>query len=413
MRIILALLLCLCGGLTLAALEFAPAAAQPRKPAAGRQIPFRHLVIDRHHPKRPGCKAVGDMDGDGFTDVLAASWGGEGLYWYAYPNWSKHRIDTGSFTTDMQTGDVDRDGDQDVIIPRHETGLVWYENPRPKGDPATSQWTRHKIDDQGAHDLEVGDIDGDGKLDVAARRGATRVYLQKTPDEWVKVDIPTKGRGGTALGDLDGDGDLDIAEDGYWLEAPVDKVKGDWTRHEIAAGWPDDVCVHIADLNKDKRPDIVMAPAEAAGRLVWYEAPSAKDGPKKGPWKEHLIAQGVSHLHTFKTTDVDRDGNLDLVTAEMEQTPQGRVTIHYNLGKGLRWSAQVVGRSGSHNLRLADIGGDGDVDIIGANHGNHHGFSERTEFKEVKQEIESAYREPVARVGRPEQRWKDVYRGSQ
>ncbi len=32
------------------------------------------------------------------------------------------------------------------------------------------------------------------------------------------------------------------------------------------------------------------------------------------------------------------------------------------------------------------------------------GFSERAEFKEVKQEIESAYREPVARVGRPEQR---------
>ncbi|MGH9837449.1 MAG: FG-GAP repeat domain-containing protein [Blastocatellia bacterium] len=33
----------------------------------------------------------------------------------------------------------------------------------------------------------------------------------------------------------------------------------------------------------------------------------------------------------------------------------------------------VVGRSGSHNLRLADIGNDGDIDIVGANHGNYGG----------------------------------------
>ncbi|MCI0393215.1 MAG: VCBS repeat-containing protein [Acidobacteria bacterium] len=339
------------------------------KPSAQRQVPFRHIIIDRHHPKRPNCKTVGDIDGDGFTDVLAASWAGEGVYWYAYPNWTKRRIDTGSFTTDMQTGDIDGDGDLDVVIPRDGTGLVWYENPLPKGNPATDKWTLHKIDDKGAHDLELGDIDRDRKLDVVGRHGETRVFLQKSPDEWVRIVIPTKGRGGTALGDLDGDGDLDIAQDGYWLEAPDDKVKGVWQRHEIGAGWPNDVGVHIADLNKDKRPDVILAPAEASGRLVWYEAAD----PKKGPWKEHVIAEGVSHLHTFKTADIDKDGNLDLVTAEMEQTPQGRVTIHYNLGKGLQWSAQVIGWSGSHNLRLADIGNDGDIDIVGANHGNYGG----------------------------------------
>ncbi len=362
----------LCAGTSL----FAPIEAQRReapKPSAQRQVPFRRILIDRHHPKRPNCKTVGDINGDGFTDVLAGSWAGEGLCWYAWPNWSKHRIDTGSFTTDMQTVDVDRDGDLDVIIPRVETGLVWYENPRPKGNPATDKWTLHKIDDKGAHDLEVDDVDRDGTVDVVVRHGETRVFLQKTPDEWIRIEIPTKGRGGTALGDLDGDGDLDIAQDGYWLEAAADKVKSVWQRHEIAAGWPNDVGVHIADLNKDKRPDIVLAPAETSGRLVWYEAPNSKEGPKQGPWKAHVIAEGVSHLHTFKTADIDQDGALDLVTAEMEQSPEGRVTIYYNLGKGLQWSAQVVGRTGLHNLRLADIGNDGDIDIIGANHGNYHG----------------------------------------
>jgi len=329
---------------------------------------FRRIVIDRDPPARPGCKTTGDIDGDGFLDVLAAGWMSNGLYWYAWPGWSKHRIDTGSFTTDMQTADIDNDGDSDVVIPRDGNSLVWYENPRPNGNPAADPWKRHRIADEGAHDLEVGDIDRNGKIDVVARHGQTRVYLQVEPDRWTRIAIETHGRGGTALGDLDGDGDLDIAQNGYWIETPKDK-QGEWKKHEFAAGAPEDVGVHIADLNKDRRMDIVMAPAEAPGRLVWYEM----SGPKGKTWKEHVIAEEVSHLHTFKTADIDRDGNLDLVTAEMEQTPKGRVTIHYNLGRGLKWGHQEIAHTGSHNLRLADIGNDGDIDIIGANHGNSGG----------------------------------------
>ena len=73
--------------------------------------------------------------------------------------------------------------------------------------------------------------------------------------------------------------------------------------------------------------------------------------PKKGPWIEHVIDEHVAFIHTFKTADVDKDGNLDVITAEMEQSPEKRVTVHYNRGHALRWEAQVVGRSGSHNLR--------------------------------------------------------------
>lgn len=338
--------------------------------SSAAEIPFRHIVIDRDNPSRPHCKTVGDIDGDGFPDVLAASAYGQGLFWYAYPDWSKHRIDTGQFTTDMQAGDVDNDGDLDIIIPKNGVGLAWYENPRPSSNPATASWRMHKIDSEGGHDVEVGDIDGDGRLDVAVRDTAgTRVFLQTSADSWEKIPIPTGGRGGTALADLDGDGDLDILQNGYWLEAPEDMVNESWQRHEIAAGWPNDVGVHAADVNGDGRLDVLLVAAERAGRLAWYEA----SDPKNGPWTEHVIEDDVSHIHTFETADVDRDGNLDVVTAEMEQSPRGRVTVYFNLGDGSEWRPQVVGRSGSHNLRVADIGNDGDIDIIGANHGNHGG----------------------------------------
>jgi hypothetical protein len=58
---------------------------------------------------------MGDIDGDGFVDLLAGSAAGDGLFWYAYPSWTKHRIASGSFTTDMQVGDVDGDGDLDIV----------------------------------------------------------------------------------------------------------------------------------------------------------------------------------------------------------------------------------------------------------------------------------------------------------
>ncbi len=351
------------------ALLGARANAAPEELELVDEVPFRRIVIDRGHPLNPHCKAVGDINGDGEVDALAASSTGEGVFWYASPNWSKHRIGLGDFSTDMQTGDIDGDGDLDVIIPINKKSLYWFENPRPAGDPTQTDWKRHQIDEEYGHDVEVGDLNQDGLLDVVARDGETRIHIQqKGKDgaiEWHQVTVPTGGRGGTGLGDLDGDGDLDIAQNGYWLETPSDP-DSEWTRHEIAEGWPKDCGVVVTDLNVDGSPDVLIAPAESSGKIVWY---SAKDA-KAGPWVEHVIEPNTSFVHTFKVGDINNDGLLDVVAAEMEQSPQRRVSVYYNQGGALKWKKQVVGRSGLHNPRIADFGNDGDIDIFGSNHGN-------------------------------------------
>lgn len=111
---------------------------------------------------------------------------------------------------------------------------------------------------------------------------------------------------------------------------------------------------------------MVLAPSEQHGRLSWYEAP---EDPINDKWIED-----VDYVHGLGTADMDLDGNVDVVVSEMHRSeyqpdrPSRRlVYIHLNLGKGLKWEQQIIATTGSHNLRLADIDNDGDIDIIGAN----------------------------------------------
>ncbi|MCI0582129.1 MAG: VCBS repeat-containing protein, partial [Chloroflexi bacterium] len=326
-------------------------------PAAG--IPFTHVVVDANNPANPHCKAVGDLDGDGFPDIVVASSSGGGMHWYRWPSWTKTAIRaSGSWTTDMQAADVDGDGDVDLVIP-NASGVLWYRNP---------DWAEHTIGSQGAnnHDVEVGDMNRDGRLDVVTRPkggGSTNVWLQTNPTSWTRQVATTRTGEGTALGDIDNDGDLDLLHNGFWVENTNGAATA-WSVHDIAAGWPADVGAVIADLNGDGRNDIVLGPSESSGKLSWYESAT----PRTGPWTEHGIDSTVSYLHTFKAADMDLDGDLDLVTAEMHQSGDpDEVSVYRNGGNGLSWTQQVVATSGSHNVRVADIDRDGDLDIVGTN----------------------------------------------
>ena len=339
-------------------------------------LDFSHVVLDNKLPPagqkfHGDCKAAGDIDGDGNPDIILA---GSTLAWYAYPDWRRTEIATAEnqFTTDMQVGDVDGDGDLDVIVPDGPLGkLAWFENPRPKGDPKTSHWERHLIGEQGtwAHDLEVADINHDGKLDIVTRKDQTILWLQRNPNEFQRIVISTamENGEGLALADLNADGRVDMLQNGYWLEAPHDPANTNWKRRNIVGNMPRQVAVSAADINADGRLDVLLAPAESRGRLSWFEAPSNLDD---GAWVEHAIDPDVDFMHTFKIADVNNDGLPDLVTAEMQQSSRKRVSVYYFDKK--TWKQQVIARTGSHNVRIADIGSDGDIDIIGANWGGDY-----------------------------------------
>jgi hypothetical protein len=73
-------------------------------------IPFARLTIDESPPERPYSKMLGDIDGDGQLDVVVAGAVGP-LVWYRWPDWAKTEIAAAGWRgVNAEIGDVDGDG---------------------------------------------------------------------------------------------------------------------------------------------------------------------------------------------------------------------------------------------------------------------------------------------------------------
>ncbi|HEY8521265.1 MAG TPA: FG-GAP-like repeat-containing protein [Gammaproteobacteria bacterium] len=313
---------------------------------------------------------------------------------------------------DVAVGDVNGDGWLDIVAACELAHLIYLQNPGrgardapwPRLIPAATRGRGSFIR------VFLADLNGDERLEVVtANKGAQdprRARQEPKPISFFALtgdpldDVSWREHVLTKVPwpinsqpvDLDGDGDLDVVAGSVaerrmlWFENRSRGESFDFVEHPVAiepaVPSADEVFVHafnmeFVDLSGDGRLDIVTfdTPPLVGRRLLWLEQP-ARLGEA---WRYHVIGSyAPDSLVGLSVADIDGDGDPDVMTGGYSLSPRdsdeptpdaslGRLAWYENRGAD-GWARHDFSRRqrGMFDKFVAvDLDGDGDVDFAG------------------------------------------------
>jgi len=324
---------------------------------------------------------VADMDNDGDLDIVSASDNDEIIAWYendgaTNPSWSKSIIYYGDndWPTRVYTGDMDGDGDMDIVsVSYNDDTIAWYEN----DGNANPSWSASDIatSADGAYDVFAADMDGDGDMDIlsASRVDDTIAWYENdgaSDPSWTASDIATDAENATSVfaADMDNDGDMDIVSASTnddtiaWYENDGASDPS-WTASDIATDADYAESVFAADMDNDGDMDIVSASAYD-DTIAWYE----NDGNANPSWTTREIATSADYATSVFAADMDNDGDMDIVSASWNDDTIAWYENTATFSFDPTWSASDIDTNadGAFSVFAADMDNDGDMDIVSA-----------------------------------------------
>jgi hypothetical protein len=359
------------------------------------EIKWTHITSKKGDLPAPGASTqqtsalVLDADKDGMNDfVLGFRKTPPALVWYrrAANGWARYVVEPELLTIEAggATFDIDGDGDLDLVFSGdwQSKQVWWWENPCPQFDPNVA-WKRRLIKNGGAtqhHDQVFGDFQGAGKPQLAFwNQGAKTIFLASIPTKpreaelWPMTAIfsgRVEGKlpyaEGMSACDIDGDGKVDLLAGNYWF-----KHTGNTNFVPIQIGSPGGL-IFAGQLKEGGYPEVVISAGDGTGPLRWYECAGDPKSPQA--WVGHdLAGRTVIHGHSLQLADLNGDGHLDIFAAEMAKwseqktepdNPTATAWIFYGDGQGNFTRTELVIGHGWHEARVADLDGDGDLDIL-------------------------------------------------
>ena len=302
--------------------------------AAAQELPsFKRIQLTNQFYSEGATAA--DLNRDGNSDIIS------GPYWYPGPEFTERfeyyppqEFDIANYSDNFLAFSYDFNGDNwsDILIvgfPGAET--FWYENPQGE----SGHWKRHlalAVTDN--ESPTFADVTGDGIPELVCMTGGQIGYAEFPRDDptqpWPFHAVsPNRGyqrfTHGLGVGDVNGDGRMDLLERQGWWEQPADANAGTWEFHEVLFSEPGGSQMYAYDMDDDGDNDIVTAKAAHAYGLSWFENLGQNDSDDIN-FQEHLIMgerpdesdHGVvfSQLHAVALADMDLDGDLDIITGK-------------------------------------------------------------------------------------------------
>ena len=343
----------------------------------------------------------GDFNRDGEADVVA------GPYWYAGPGFEvRHEFypavalppeKSPSDSMFSYVHDFNGDGWHDILVLGrvHLHEAYWYRNPR----GADGHWGKHfvfrRVQGESPPFL---DVDGDGRPELVChhegRWGWIAPDRERPTEPWSFDAVTERGEydqfyHGTGIGDVNGDGRLDlILNEEWWEQPPGDAGRETWVAHpfRFSAG-RGGAQMFAYDVDGDGDNDVVTSLDAHGWGLAWFE--QVRDGDEV-TFREHLImgdrsreaelGVAFSQPHAIALADVDGDGLLDIVTGKRRWAhgPVGDVEPNalpvvywFRLVREdgtVRYEPHLIDDDSGVGVQItaADVNGDGAADVLTA-----------------------------------------------
>ena len=323
---------------------------------------------------KPYSAVPADIGRDGTLDVVSAVKGDNTIAWADNDGTGTFSIirnisTSASGVEHAIAADINGDDSLDVVSAEPGDGTIaWY----PYDGAATNDYgAANTITGTagGPQSVAVGDLDGDGDLDVvSALEGDNAYAVYENTDSGFQpgVNLTTSAQLAqfATMADLDGDGDLDVlgaSQDDNTISWFANDGTGNFSGENVLTTSAENAeWVRAVDLNGDGALDVLSA-SHTDNTISWFENTGGGSFSS-----ETTITTSATGAQSVAAGDLNGDGAIDVISAAYDDDT---VAWYQNDGTGSFSSAKTITTTADGPLSVAtgDLDGDGTLDVLHAN----------------------------------------------